>query len=452
MDGIRKAETNAAHDYALLKQSLEDEMEFANHDLAEAKKAIAARTEKKAKAEGDLAATSKDLASDEAELAELHDNCMNQAEDFEAETKSRAEELKALAQAKKVITEAMSDLQTSEEPNQPSLVQLSQHRRQQQMKFEVVRFVRDLATKQNSTGLAQLAIRMSSIIRAKNVEDPFSKVKGLITEMVTQLEESAAADSAHNAFCVKELKENNEKEEAKSTEVEKLTTGIDQMTSRSEQLKEEVAVLQKQLAQLAKGQAEMDKIREEEKELYASTKAELEKALDGTKKALKLLNDYYSKKDTAHEGQSGAASGIIGLLEVCESDFEKNLAEVVATEEGAQTAYDTETQDNEVARVNKEQDVKFKTQESNDLDKAVAESKTDRKGVQTELDAVEEYLKKIHEQCDAKAEPYEETKQRREAEIAGLRTGLKVLEGEAVLLQSGSGIQQLRGVRRHVPE
>merc|ERR1719172_17630 len=42
----------------------------------------------------------------EKELADLHADCMQKAQDFEMEVKSRAEELKALAEAKKVIKEA----------------------------------------------------------------------------------------------------------------------------------------------------------------------------------------------------------------------------------------------------------------------------------------------------------------------------------------------------------
>ena len=47
-----------------------------------------------------LAVTSKDLAEDIKTLQELHHNCI-----FEAETKSRGEELTALAKAKKIIVE-----------------------------------------------------------------------------------------------------------------------------------------------------------------------------------------------------------------------------------------------------------------------------------------------------------------------------------------------------------
>merc|ERR1719293_510135 len=60
---------------------------------------------KKATAEGDLAGTSKDLKEDISVQADLHSQCMTTAQDFEAEVKSRGEELKALAEAKKSIAD-----------------------------------------------------------------------------------------------------------------------------------------------------------------------------------------------------------------------------------------------------------------------------------------------------------------------------------------------------------
>jgi len=84
-----------------LSQSLKDEIKFTTADLDAAKKNTATSAEAQANAEGDLAVTSKDLQEDIKTLSTLHADCMTGAEDFQAETKSRAEELTALATAKK---------------------------------------------------------------------------------------------------------------------------------------------------------------------------------------------------------------------------------------------------------------------------------------------------------------------------------------------------------------
>merc|ERR1719310_1176114 len=106
--------------------------------------------EAKAVAEGDLKVTSKDLAEDIKSKATLHHDCMSAAEEFELSTKSRGEELKALATAKKVILENTGGAASqSYDLAQVSFLQLSSSA--DLSKFEAVRYVRDLSKKTHST-------------------------------------------------------------------------------------------------------------------------------------------------------------------------------------------------------------------------------------------------------------------------------------------------------------
>jgi len=452
LDGLRKAETSSLQNFEVLSQSLKDEIKNGNTDMSDAKKGLANSQAGKAEAEGDLRITSQDMSSDAHTKADLHADCQAKAEDFEAEQKSRAEELKALAEAKKVIEETTSGAEgQSYGLGQVSLFQTARSALSSGAdlaRFESVRFVQELAQKQNSTMLAQLAMRMASAVRvgASTGEDPFAKVKTLISEMIAKLEDEAAGDAEHKAYCDKELSENDEKEADKVAEIEKMTTKIDQWSARSAQLKDEAAQLQAALAELASTQAEMMKLRQKENALYKKNRAEMEEGLEGVKLGLKILNEYYDKEGKAHVAADGAGGGVIGLLEVIESDFSKNLAEIVSSEEAAQADYDQESKDNELETTNKQQNVKYKTQESKNLDKETAEHKSDRQGVQKELDAVRAVLKSLHSQCDETTEPYAEQKRRREAEIQGLKQALDILEGEAVLLQSS---RRLRAVHQH---
>merc|ERR1712190_514112 len=124
---------------------------------------------------------------------------------------------------------------------------------------------------------------------------------------------------------------------------------------------------EKGLSALAKAQAEMDKIRLEEKDEYTKAKAEMEAGIKGVQLALKVLRDYYAKADKAHVSDEGGGAGIIGLLEVVESDFSKGLIEMTSTEEAAQASYDQETKKNEIEKTTKEQDIKYKTEEATGL-------------------------------------------------------------------------------------
>merc|ERR1719235_2331054 len=147
-----------------------------------------------------------------------------------------------------------------------------------------------------------------------------------------------------------------------------------------------------------------------------------------------------------HSKASGAGGSIISILEVCESDFSKDLASEEMTESTAQSEYDKVSQENKITKATKEQDVKYKTAEAKSLDKAISEHTSDRSGLQTELDAVLEYQEKINKMCIAVPESYEERKAKREAEITGLKEALKILESEGVFLQKP---RHLRAVMEH---
>merc|ERR1712039_676373 len=150
-------------------------------------------------------------------------------------------------------------------------------------------------------------------------------------------------------------------------EISKLTSRINVMSARSAQLKSEVAALQGELAKLAKSQLQMDSLRQEEKASYGKRRADLEKGLQGLKLALKILTDYYATDDKAHDSADGTASGIIGLLEVRESDFTRDLAPVISDEEIAVTDYEQVSKQNEIEKVAKLQDVAYKTKEKKSL-------------------------------------------------------------------------------------
>merc|ERR1719160_2487060 len=122
--------------------------------------------------------------------------------------------------------------------------------------------------------------------------DPFAKIKGLIQEMIEKLEEEAAKEAAHKAFCDKEMSETKAKKEDKESDLEDLTTKIDKATA-------EIATLEEELGAIAKAQQEADKIRMEEKEAWEAAKADYESGIEGVGMALKVLRDYYAEKEEA---------------------------------------------------------------------------------------------------------------------------------------------------------
>jgi hypothetical protein len=463
---LRKAESNAAHNYDMLKQSLTDQIGADNKDKADETSAKNAAEETKATAEGDLTNTVKDLADASNALEVANTNCMQVAADHEATVQSRNEELKAIATATKILHEtsggavdqAYGFLQVNSNSGLRTRADLSN--------AEVVNVVKKLAQKQHSTALAQLASRIEAVVRygSSAGEDPFVKIKGMISDMIGKLEEEAANDATEKAYCDEEMAKTEAKKSELEGDVETLTSKIDRAAAASAKLKEEVKELQAELAALAKTSAEMDQIRSEEHSDYSQAKSDLELGLSGVGKALGVLRDYYGGGAASasmiqdgsdfnafmqqpampekHEAAGGAGGAILNMLEVVESDFSKNLATEEAEEADGVAVYEKTTQENKVTKTLKNQDVKYKTQEFKSLDKNIADLSSDKGTASTELGAVNEYYAKLRDRCIAKPESYADRKARREAEINGLKEALQVLEEETAFVQ-----RKKRGVK-----
>mmetsp|Transcript_84024 Transcript_84024/g.162137 ORF Transcript_84024/g.162137 Transcript_84024/m.162137 type:complete len:704 (+) Transcript_84024:49-2160(+) len=467
LDELRRQETNARHNFALLKQSLEDQIKVDTKELDESKSSKHEAAETQATAEADLTTTKKDLAEDESILANMETDCKNKMADHEVSVKNRAEELKALASAKTAIMDATGGGEALVY-NAMSFFQLDGGEKASRVwlaHFEVVNFLRQLAHTQHSTEIFQLAGRISSAMQVAATSsagsDPFAKVKGLISDMIERLIKEAGDEANHKAYCDKEYADTKQKLDELKYDVEKYTAKLDKTKSDSATYKDEVATLQGEIAEVIKSQAKADKLRKEENKVYLQSKADLEQGLSGVRLALKILREYYSNQASlmqqapespeVHSSAKGAGGGIIAMLEVIESDFGKTLASTEMAEDAAATAYQKLSMENKMAKKLKEQDVEFKTKAAAGLDKATTELASDLDSTQTELAAVLEYSEKIRAMCEVKPETYEERAGRRQAEIEGLKEALKILEGEAVLLQRDQRHSGLRGaaVARH---
>merc|ERR1719324_723231 len=433
----QKEEMNAKHAFEMLEQSLQNTIKQDQKELAASKATKAGAEEAKSVAEGDLSMAEKELASDEKYLSDLSTDCQQKATDWEVSTKSRADELQALADAKKLILEKTGG---AEARAYDFIQQESKSRSTSDAGEQVVSLLQNLGKREGDVALGQLALRIRAATQMASGADPFAKVKGMISEMIDKLVQQAAEEASHKAFCDKEMSESKAKIEDHTSTIEKFTTRKDKATAAIEKLTEEIATLQKELATIAKQQAEMDKMRADEKAAWAEAKKDFEDGIEGLTMALQILRDYYAAPAseeflqqpavTTHSKASGAATGIIGLLEVSQSDFSKLLADGTVAEESAQKEYEKISQENQVQTAMKDADVKYKTKEVASLEKSVSEFTSDIESEQTELDAVLDYYEKLKPGCIAKPMTYEERKKRREAEIAGLKEALVILEGE----------------------
>jgi chromosome segregation ATPase len=272
--------------------------------------------------------------------------------------------------------------------------------------------------------------------------DPFVKIRGLIDQMITKLQNQAAEEATHDAFCKEETSKSTKNRDVKTGLVSKHQTRIDKAKSATAQLKQEVQDLQDEIGEITNSKSKAAEIRNKENAEYKKASADYKASAEAVTHAIEVMREFYGDKQASllqssvpapafGGARSDSSNGIVSFLEVAQSDFTRLLAEAEATESEAADAFQKLSQDAQVSLATKKADVKGKESEIKSLHVALSNSENDLETSSKELDAVLEYLEKLRPQCTSKAQTYEERKAKRDAEIAGLKDALEILNGEA---------------------
>jgi len=412
----RKKEQEGAHAHSMFAQGLEQEIESLNEELQAATKDKAYSSEMLAQAQKDKAVETKSVQEDQAALGELKVDCQKRAQGFEAESRDSEAELGALAKAKEILTAKFSLLQTR-------LIAKS-HDDNEDSKARALRSIQQLGKKFHSNSLITLAYRASA--------SPFAKVQGMVEDMIAKLEQEAAEEATQKAFCDKEMGTSQKSKAEKEASIAKTSARIDKSNAAVAKLSEATQVLSQEIADIDSGLTQAAALRTSEKADFTKAEKDFSESEQACAAALQALREYYEGASlvqiSARSGlKTTGADGIIGLLEVAESDFAKLLAEARTTEETAASDYVKYTEDQKLAKATKEVDMKGKRSELKSVNAGLANYNGDKDGVTTELDAVVAYLAELKPQCETEVESYAQKKAARESEIKGLQEALNIL-------------------------
>jgi len=290
-------------------------------------------------------------------------------------------------------------------------------------KARALKAIADLGRKFRSTALVSLAYRAAS--------DPFGKVRGMVEDMIAKLQQQAAEEATQKAFCDEELSTNQKKKEKKEGKLEKVDARIEKAEAGIAKLSGQIATLSTELAEIKSAVKVATDLRHAENASYRTAEADFSESQEACAQALEVLREYYEGAGASFAQVDQAAkrdaSGIIGLLEVAESDFAKMLADARTTENAAVDDFKKLTADSKLSTATKSAEQKGKESEVKSLKTALANSSEDSEGISTELDAVLQYLAELKPQCETKVPSYAEIKAKRQQEIEGLKDALEIL-------------------------
>merc|ERR1719161_553043 len=256
----------------------------------------------------------------------------------------------------------------------------------------------------------------------------------MIQDMVYKLMEEANEEAEHKGFCDTEMGTNKNTRDAKTNKVDELTASIKEMTAQAEMLTSEAAGLTDEVFALDMAVSEASALRSSESAKNKQTIADAVAAKEAVQAATKVLKDFYggaaSLIQTRASTKAIGAGGILGMLEVILSDFERLESETTNDESTAADSHDKFLTESKKTKAVTNTDIKHKKNEVQRLTSETAEAKKELKITQEELDAALEYFEKLKPSCVAAGESYEERVARRKAEIESLEDALEILNNK----------------------
>merc|ERR1719515_372196 len=448
---LEKDEMGAEHAFNLMQMELKDSISAAESMRATKAKMKAGKEADAATDKGSLADTTASKTEDEKYLEDLVAQCEQKSNDFASRQQLRAEELEAIQKAIEIIS---SPEVAGNAGKHLSLAQsfalrashMSKHKSKGHMEPTVVAYLQGRAANLQSKGLRMLAMQVAETER--EMADPFAKVKKMIDSMITKLLEEANEESDKKGWCDKEMAVNGQTREDKTEEVNTLTAEMDKLKADIMKLGQQIADLSTAITEIDSAMAEATDIRLAEKEKNKNTIEDAKAAQTAVGQAISVLKDFYAKAATAtalvqgkqtpeeeapetfdepYTGMGGASGGVVGLLEVIESDFNKLEAETAAAEDEAAKEYDRFMAESKKDKAVKTADMDYKKKTKTQKESDLSDTTGDLKGTEKELQSALFYYEKLKPQCVDAGVSYEERVAKREAEIESLKTALKIL-------------------------
>jgi hypothetical protein len=444
----RNLERKNKESFEMLTANLNNEIDEATRQKSVKQQAKAAKLQKKGEEEGELQDTT-DTRDDNVEfLGTMIATCEKKASDFEMRQQLRADEMVAIDKAVEILSsKAVSGNAEKHFPQDHSFLQLrSTHKLMHGMRQpKVIAYLMQQAQKLNSAALTALASRAEG--------DPLRKVKQMIKDLIVKLMEEATEEAEKQAWCEKELLENEHTRNQKTDKVELLSATIDQLETSTVKLAEDIQRLTESNQNMDQAVAKATAERQEEKAMNAVTVADAKEGQSAVAQAIEVLQEFYANASTAtalvqrrgdtvqpeapeifdspYKGQQGENTGIIGMLEVIQSDFARLEADTTNAEAEAVKAHTEFLNKTELLKAQQEKDIEHFTANRNDQLKLLADSKNDIIGTKKELDAANAYYQVLQGQCIAKSgNDYEGRAQARQEEIQSLQEALRILKGE----------------------
>jgi len=437
----------------------------------------------------DLTDTQEALAEDTKFLQGLEKSCKTKTAEWEERSKTRSEELVALADTIKVLNDddALELFKKTLPSAGSSFVQFgASASRLKSRALALIHGARKSAGIQRQTGLDFLVFALSGKSASTGT---FDKVVKMIDEMVDVLKKEQQGDDHKKEYCAEQFDQADDKKKGLERKVSDEDSAIATAEQGIATLVDEIKALQAGIKELDKSVAEATAQRKEEhadfKELMASDSAA--KELLGV--AMNRLNKFYNPRmykpkakrelsagDRAFENMGGdiptaapggiagtgvtvlaqvqahthrsgdapapppetwgayqkksaGTKGVMAMVNLLINDLDKEMTEAEKSEKAAQADYEALMADSADKRKADSTSLTEKGSAKAELEDSLEAHKDGRMEAAKKLMATMKYIQQLHAECDWLVQYYDVRKEARSGEIDSLSKAKAVLSG-----------------------
>jgi hypothetical protein len=325
-------------------------------------------------------------------------------------------------------------------------------------------FLRVQAAKLGSDTMGRLAGSVGELLDNAGThteDDPLEKVRGMIRDLILQMQASATEEAGHKAWCDTELAKNEEVQKGAQADVDKHSALIQQREGQIAQLQVELEQLNDTLTKATSDRATFVTDRANESAINLATVTDAEESARLADTAIMLLQEYFSnvskaallielrtqshaqlQEQVAAEplpdvlirapGASAAplsaqGSGVVAMMEVIRDEYTSLATKTKAREAEAVELHRQVLEDHDIMVTSATGDQQYKTEELARREEELSTSQSNLNASSTEhTDALAAY-ENLKQPC-LNTETYEERSAKREAEISALQEAYDMIE------------------------
>jgi len=423
------------------------------------------------------------LKDDKLYLKDLTERCEKRAVDWDQRSKMRGDELTALTEVLGILEGNVSAIDTevnkrvllqrgwAEAPVAPAskrqvrevpsffqspsasskaVVVTPHDKAQQQQKARALKaaeLLSGVGHEFRSVALVALSFDLKA--------DPFAKVKDMIQGLIERLLTEGNNEAKKDSYCKEGLAKAEKERGYRFADAKKLNVMIAELESKKEELTNENLVLSDDIENLQDTLNKSTELREKDHEVNMDTIAKAKEGLQAITQAIVVMKTFYKQAAKAssflqaaaspvdeatqgpgfsgsYKGKQDGAKGVMGMLEVIKTDFQRTLTQTKAAEEEAAASFVESERTAEADSAGKEMKMQLNAEDLEATKNKLEQSMADLKTAMDLTDAEVKKLEDLHPMCVDNGMTYEERVEKREAEIKALTRAMCILDTNLV--------------------